>query len=288
MRQPEYLVEEYQLYHFQNGTMESLHSLPSLTCPSCGVVLKRIIDFPFECPRRFLTNEMINTHWPRPISKFRKLVLSIENELQKQSIVFCADTMDKRYWMYPGVAFQPYEFEIACHPTYPILWPYLHTMPVVTEDVKNFFEKHKVTGVTFHKVVMKYVGKASAEYYPQNTMIPRWWDSEEYFDGEPNVIEAEKNPESFGPLYYMRFPHWGRDWYDYEELSICPFCEYRIIPKKPQEGADELVFREKHLLDFDFFRSPLTPGVIISEKVYDLFHQTNFPNGPEFQELEVH
>lgn len=274
--------ENWLLFKWRNGALSELYGLPGVKCP-CGPSRGSWAEANFACPEKFRDHKNILRGWPIDVEDFKVLIREIEKELAKEGIVFSEERMDRWQWMAPGMSFQPYEFRIACHPSFSFLWGGLGTSAIVTPEVKALFEGNGVTGVCFHEVDITSVGKASADHYAP--------DFDNDFEDEndripPPSVEREKDPKSFGPLYYMQANRRSPDWRGkVPEWPLCPECGRLLdVPKGPE---DDQVFTADNLADYDMFRSSLVDGIVVSDKVYRLIQESDFTNKPLFKELEI-
>lgn len=273
---------DYLQYEFRNGFGGMPYSIPGMLCPNCKD-WSLACEFPFSCPQELKEHPYIGGG-PISIKQHHELTRYAEYVFEKNGIFFDEHTMDRRLWLSPGADFMDVSLKIACHPAFSFLWCFSTTRPVTQKKVKDAFERHGLTGVTFHQVKMLHVGKANYDEWEPNTVIPGSYDDEEFFVHPPRVIEPEDNPESFGPLYYFRVSHWGPDWTDpTESKRCCKLCGKPFRKRKPKKVA----FTEKHLLpNYDVFRSPVSGSIVLSDKAYQIFQDLKFTNAP-LNELEI-
>lgn len=270
-------------FNFRNGHGSMPYSIPGILCPNCKD-WRLGGEFPFCCPVELKDHPYINVCGPMSIKKHRELIRHIEEIFEKDGIHFDENLMDRRLWLVPGTKFADVVFQIPCHPIFSFHWCMIGAYPVVNKDVKDAFEENGITGVTFHQVKMTYVGKANFDEWERYTVIPGWDDCIEDFFRPPRIIEAEEDPESFGPLYYFRVSHWGPDWVDPNKPKrYCKLCGREFGRRKPKN----VVFTEKHILPgYDIFRSAVSQSIVVTEKVYQLFQEKGFTNAP-LNELKI-
>jgi len=197
--------------------------------------------------------------------------------------------MDDYLWLAPGSNFADKVFTIGCPPPFHFMWAALYG-PTIKHEVKETLANNHVTGITFHEVDIAFVGKGEPYEIPFLHTFPYIEPSEVlgYFlstgklneddlkhDVEVTPVEPRDNPQSYGPLYYMRVSHSGPDWRDWKAPPTCTYCGCREFPQKP-EG---LVFGREHILDgHDIFLSGIVPGIVVSEKVHDIIMDHKFTN----------
>lgn len=273
---------DYLKFIFRNGWARMHFWIPGKLCPNCKD-WRLCGEFPFSCPPELKNYPGIGKG-PISLKKHQELIAYVEEVFEKYDIRFSEELMDRELWMAPGTEFMDVSFLIPCHPAFSFFWPMPGSYPIVDKEVKDAFEENEITGATFHQVTMEHVGKAKFDEWEPNTVIPGSYDDEEFFVDPPRVIPPEEDPESFGPLYYMRVSHWGPDWTDPKEPKrYCKLCGRQFKRRKPKN----LVFTEKHILTgYDVFRSMISNSIVLSEKVYQLFQDKKFTNAP-LSELKV-
>jgi hypothetical protein len=266
-------------FYYHNGWTHVLYQIPGILCPICEVAYEEK-TYPFKCPERLRSIPAIQKHSPLPLPEFKSLMEIVELAFEEENLIFSPELMNEQYWMSPGLEFLDRTFEICCHPPYSFHWGNIKDCPIVKQEVKDVFELNQVSGVSFHQVEIKYVGKALAKLPPADTYdkiyVPGWWTAPEYFHPAPIHIEPEENPESFGPLYYMCVPQYGADWRDWKTIPRCHTCgQYKRVPH-----PKTLSFQKFFLIDYDIFKTNVVPAshIVISEKVRNLIEQHGFTN----------
>jgi hypothetical protein len=273
--------DDFVKFYYHNGWAGVLYRIPGIHCPICEVAYEEE-TYPFECPKRLRSIPAIQKRGSLPLLEFKSLMEIVELAFEEENLIFSPEHMDERYWMCPGLEFLDRTFEICCHPPYSFHWGNIKDCPIVKQEVKDIFELNQVSGVSFHQVEIKYVGKAFAKYPPADTYdkiyVPGWWTDSEYFHPAPIYIEPEENPESFGPLYYMCVPHYGADWRDWKTIPRCHVCGQYLDRRFPRPKT--LAFQQSFLTDYDIFKTKAVPAkhIVISEKVRNLIEQHGFTN----------
>jgi hypothetical protein len=117
--------------------------------------------------------------------------------------------------------------------------------------------------------------------------MPHWWEKDDdYFEEweRPTItIKPVRNPNKFGPLYYMSVPNIENCWITSKQLSRCDVCG-KPLEKRPPN----LPFTDSCLLDgLDMFYSSTATSFIISNRIREIILDNKFTN-VDINELEIY
>ncbi len=278
---------EYMFQFFRNGQVGAMYWLPFVICPECEGGGGGGKDFPFLCPERLKTHPAIVNGVPVPLKEYKELVPVVQEELERIGI-------DSRKWMLdpvlgfgPGSHFADRIIEIPCHPSVSFHWDFSNA--TVSKEVKETFEREKITGIWFQEVNINWVGKFDLAKKKPSWDHMMWWMLDGCAEGTPKDYPGEDNPSRFGPLYGMTILNCAQvsDIVPSEVYPCCETCGSELGPSEPIEPSEWRNFlTQNQLISYDMFRVPYVQGTVISDRVRRIIEENGFTNC-QLTKLEV-
>src|SRR5262245_6563839 len=155
LRAPEY-DSDYQ-ETFINGSLSYPFKLPLMRCDRCGSAPRGFRVLRFECTQEDWDSFGIGKGWPLPSDQHRALRVRILERFLQRGV-----TLPE---LEPGDRFLPCYLDVPSRPRADFLWSSLYGV-VVSERVRQVFQRLHVPSVEFYEVAFRKIGKREARLPP--------------------------------------------------------------------------------------------------------------------------